>query len=273
MELKDILEIISHPFMRNAFIIGLLISVCSALLGVILVLKRYSLIGHGLADVGFMSTALAVSVGFGATYFSMIMLTICSFVIMYLSQNKKMAGDIAIGIFSTGALALGVIISKDNKSDIYSYMFGSILVTDKTDVILSIVISVIVLSLFLIFYNRLFLITVDETFAKASGINIEFYQFLISFLTALVVVVGMKVMGSLLISSLVIFPTVIAKKIATSFKKLVAISSVISVFCFVIGITYSHILNTPVGASIVFAYLVVLLVSHIFSGVFKAIKK
>lgn len=275
VELKEIFQMLSYPFVIRAFIVGILVSLCAALLGVILVLKRYSLIGHGLADVGFASLAIASVLGISSIYISMPIITVCSFFIMYLSQNKKIHGDVAIGIFSTGALALGVLITSMKKgfnADIYSYMFGSILAINQSDVILSVFLSLVVLVLFSICYNRLFLVTVDESFARASGINVNLYQFLISFLTALTVVLGMRMMGTLLISSLVIFPAVIAKKIANSFKNLILLSAIISSLCFILGIWFSIVWGIPTGASIVVINILLLLLVSAFEYIFKIVK-
>jgi len=256
----------SYNFIIRALIVGILVSLCAALLGVILVLKRYASIGHGLADVGFASISLALAMKIPPFYVSMPIVIMCSFFIMYISQNQKIHGDIAIGVFSTGALALGVIItsfSRGFNADVYSYMFGSILAVSKFDVFLGITLSAVVLGLFIFFYNRLFLVTIDENFAKASGINTVFYQFLISFLTSLTIVLGIRIMGTLLISSLIIFPAIIAKKLVNSFKFLTILSAVISIFCFVAGLICSFLFNIPAGASIVSVNLVLLLLINI----------
>ena len=250
----SIFELFSYPFIIRALIVGTLVSACASLLGVILVLKRYSLIGHGLSDVGFASLSLALAFSLPPLLIAPPIMIIASFIIMYVSQNKKLNGDVAIGIFSTGALALGVIVTSMTKGfnvDVYGYMFGSILAMNQSDVFMSIVLAAIVLVVFVIFYNRLFLITLDENFARSSGINVMFYQFLISFLTAITVVLGMRMMGTLLISSLIIFPAFIAKKLSRSFKGLMFISMFISVFCFVLGIILSFEFNIPTGAGIV----------------------
>ena len=241
MKMLEILNLFSYPFIIKAMIVGILVSICASLLGVILTLKKYSLIGHGLSDVGFAALSL----------------------------------DIAIGIFSTGSLALGVTItalSKGFNSDVYSYMFGSILSMTTPDVISSIILSIIILSVFITFYNRLFLITCDESFAKACGIHVEFYQFLISFLTAITVVLGMRMMGTLLISSLIIFPAVSAKKIVKSFKALMILSALISVFCFVSGIVISFCFNIPTGASIVLANIALMVIISV-CGHFMSIRR
>lgn len=148
-------------------------------------------------------------------------------------------------------------------------MFGSILAMTKSDVILSLVLSIFLIIVYIIFYNRLFLISFDEKFAKSSGINVTFYQFLIALITALVVVLGMRMMGTLLISSLIVFPAIIAKKITNSFKELVILSCITSIICFLAGILVSFYINLPAGASIVLVYIILLLIVHIFKSVFK----
>lgn len=272
MNINEVINILSYPFIWRAIIVGILISLSASLLGSILVLKRYSLIGHGLADVGFASLSLAMAIGVSPIYISTPILIIASFVIMYFSQNKKINGDIAIGIFSTSALSFGVIItalSNGFNMDVYSYMFGSILAMTQNDVIISIILSFIVISIFILFYNRLFIITSDEDFAKAIGINITFYQFLVSFLTALTIVIGMRMMGTLLISSLIIFPTVIARKFVSSFKHLVILSALFSIFCFILGMILSFLFNIPTGAGIVFIDIITLLISCFLNAIFR----
>jgi zinc transport system permease protein len=251
-----LIEIAQYPFVIRAFAAGILISLCAALLGVILVLKHYSLIGHGLADVGFAAMSIATAFGLSPMIVSVPAVIIASFIIMAYSQKKGIAGDAALGTVAAASLAVGIIITSIKKgfnTDVYNLMFGSILAMSFADIIISLVLAVIVIGLFILFYNRIFLITVDETFASASGINVTLYQFLISFLTALTVVVGMKMMGTLLISSLVIIPAVTAKKISRSFKSLVINASVISVICFILGMCASVLFNIPTGAGIVAA--------------------
>ena len=165
-----------------------------------------------------------------------------------------------------GALAIGVIITALTggfSTDSYNYMFGSILAMTASDVILSVALSIILIIIYFIFYNRLFLISFDEKFAKASGINVTFYQFLIALITALVVVLGMRMMGTLLISSLIVFPAIIAKKLTNSFKGLALVSVITSIICFVLGIIISFYLNLPAGAAIVFIYIVLLIIVNI----------
>ena len=191
---------------------------------------------------------------------------ISAIIIMFISQKKGESADIIIALVATGALAIGVIITSATSgfgTDTYNYMFGSILAMTQSDVILSVIITVLSIGIYLVFYNRLFLVTFDEKYAKASGISVTFYQFLIALITALVVVVGMRMMGTMLISSLIVFPAIIAKKFTTSFKGLVVMSVITSILCFLIGIFTSFFLNMPTGAGIVLVYLVLLVISTI----------
>lgn len=254
--MAELINILSHPFMIRALVTGTAISFCAALLGVILVLKRYSMIGHGLADVAFAAVSLAVALGLSPSshiFVTLPVVVIASFVIMSLTR-KGGKGDVAIGMVSTGALSLGIIITRLAKGfnvDVYNYMFGSILASSDNDMLMSVILMCVVLIMFIVFYNRLFLITYDESFAEASGINVNFYQFLISFLTALTIVIGMRIMGTLLISSLIIFPAVTSRRMVKSFRSLVCLSAVVSVFCFLCGLFASYYLDLPTGASIV----------------------
>ena len=259
--------------MQRALICGTAISFCAALIGVILVLKKYSMIGHGLGEVGFASLSLALVLGLPEMYVAIPIVIIASFIILVISQKKGEAGDITIALVSTGALAFGVIITSLTKGfniDVYNYMFGSILTMTTKDVIISVVLSVILIIVYMFFYNRLFMITYDEKYAKVCGINITFYQFLIAFFTALVVVIGMRMMGTLLISSLIVFPAIIARKLTHSFKGMSVMSVAISILCFLFGLILSSLLNLPTGASIVMVYIFVLIFSSVWTRVIKS---
>jgi len=254
MTMTDLAEMFSYPFVTRALLVGALVSLCASLLGVVLVLKRYSMIGHALADVGFAALSIAMALGVSPLYVSMPILVLASFMIMAVSQRRGVSGDVAIGVTATGSLAVGVIVTAMTRGfniDVYNYMFGSILAMNKTDVLISVALSVTVIGLYALFYNSLFMVTCDEDYARASGVNITRYQFLIAFLTALTITVGMRMMGTLLISSLIIFPAVTARKLAVSFKAMVAASAVISVVCFTVGIAVSFMFNLPTGASVV----------------------
>ena len=262
--MNDIMNLLSYTFMQRAILCGIAISFSAALIGVILTLKNYSMIGHGLGEVGFAALALAVALNLPPIAVSIPIVIIAAIIIMFISQKKGESADIIIALVATGALAIGVIITAFTSgfgTDSYNYMFGSILAMNTGDVILSIVLTVLSIGIYIVFYNRLFLVTFDEKYAKTTGINVTFYQFLIALLTALVVVVGMRMMGTMLISSLIVFPAIIAKKFTTSFKGLVVMSVLTSVICFIIGIFTSFFLNMPTGAGIVLVYIILLAIS------------
>ena len=264
--MSDIMNLLSYTFMQRAILCGIAISFSAALIGVILTLKNYSMIGHGLGEVGFAALSLAVALNLEPITVSIPIVIIAAIVIMFISQKKGESADIIIALVATGALALGVIITSFTSgfgTDSYNYMFGSILAMNQKDVILSIILTVLSIGIYIVFYNRLFLVTFDEKYAKTTGINVTFYQFLIALLTALVVVVGMRMMGTMLISSLIVFPAIIAKKFTTSFKGLVVMSTLTSVICFIIGIFTSFFLNMPTGAGIVLVYIILLAINSI----------
>lgn len=265
-------ELLKYPFMQRAIVCGIAISFCAALIGVILVLKRYSMIGHGLGEVAFASLSLALVLGLPEMYIAIPIVIIASFIILIISQKQGESGDITIALVSAGALAFGVIITAISKGfniDVYNYMFGSILTMKLSDVIISVALSAVLILIYSIFYNRLFLITYDEKYAKVCGINVTFYQFLIALFTAIVVVIGMRMMGTLLISSLIVFPAVIARKLTKSFKGMSIMSIAISILCFIFGLIISTLLNLPTGASIVIVYIVVLLFTLVWKKIVK----
>ena len=264
--MSDIMNLLSYTFMQRAILCGIAISFSAALIGVILTLKNYSMIGHGLGEVGFAALALAVALNLPPIAVSIPIVIIAAIIIMFISQKKGESADIIIALVATGALAIGVIITAFTSgfgTDSYNYMFGSILAMNTGDVILSIILTVLSIGIYIAFYNRLFLVTFDEKYAKTTGINVTFYQFLIALLTALVVVVGMRMMGTMLISSLIVFPAIIAKKFTTSFKGLVVMSVLTSIVCFIIGIFTSFFLNMPTGAGIVLVYIILLAISTV----------
>ena len=270
--MNEILNLLSYTFMQRAILCGIAISFSAALIGVILTLKNYSMIGHGLGEVGFAALALALALNLPSIAVSIPIVIIAAIVIMIISQKKGESADIIIALVATGALAIGVIITSETSgfgTDSYNYMFGSILAMTQSDVILSVILSVLSIGVYLIFYNRLFLVTFDEKYAKATGISVTFYQFLIALITALVVVVGMRMMGTMLISSLIVFPSIIAKRFTTSFKGLVIMSVITSIICFLIGIFVSFFLNMPTGAGIVMVYIVLLAISTISGKILK----
>ncbi|MDR0311964.1 MAG: metal ABC transporter permease [Treponema sp.] len=257
---QEIFRMFSYAFLVRAVVVGALVSICAALLGVSLVLKRYSMIGDGLSHVGFGSLALATALNAAPLTVAIPVVVAAAFLLLRLSENSKIKGDAAIALISTGSLAVGVIIISQTtgmNTDVCNYLFGSILAMSKTDVYLSVALSIIVLVLFILFYNKLFAITFDETFAKTTGIKSDLYNMLIAFLTALTIVLGMRMMGALLISSLIIFPALSSMRILKKFKSVTVCSAVISILCFFIGVVISYLYATPTGASVVLINLII----------------
>jgi len=253
-------EMFSYAFLVRAFIVGALVSVCAALLGVSLVLKRYSMIGDGLSHVGFGSLALATALHTAPLSIAIPVVIAAAFLLLRLSENSKIKGDAAIALISTGSLAIGVIIISQTtgmNTDVCNYLFGSILAMAKADVYLSIALSVVVLVLFVLFYNKLFAITFDETFSRAAGIRTGLYNMLIAFLTALTIVLGMRIMGAMLISSLIIFPALSSMRVFKKFKSVTVCAAVISILCFFTGVVISYIYATPTGASVVLINIII----------------
>jgi len=262
--MNEIIELLSYSFIQRALICGIAVSFSAALIGVILVLKNYSMIGHGLGEVGFAALALAAALNLPVLSVSIPLVIIASIIIMIISQKKGEHGEIMVALVASGALAIGVIITAMTSgfgANTYNYMFGSILAMTPSDVILSVALAITSILIYSIFYNRLFMITFDEKFAKSSGISVNLYQFLVAILTAFIIVIGMRMMGTLLISSLIVFPCIIAKKTTVSFKGLVIMSGIISVICFCIGVVVSFYLDLPTGAVIVAIYYLLLGIS------------
>lgn len=269
-----IIEMFSYQFLVRAIVGGLLVSLCAALLGVSLVLKRYSMIGDGLSHVGFGALAIATAANVAPLEFAIPIVVAAAFLLLRISENSKIKGDAAIAIISTAALAIGIMVASMStglNTDINSYLFGSILSMSAEDVWLCIILSVIVLCLFVAFYNKIFAVTFDENFAKATGTKAGVYNMIIALLTALTIVVGMKMMGSLLISSLIIFPAITSMRVCKRFKTVMITSAIVSVVCFFVGIVISYMYSTPTGASIVIVNLGALILFSIASFVMRQV--
>ncbi len=247
-------ELLSYSFIIRALTVGVLVSLCSALLGVSLVLKRYSMIGDGLSHVGFGALSVAMVMNLAPLQVSMPVVVAAAFLLLRISENSKIKGDAAIALISSSSIAIGVIVTSltsGMNADVYSFLFGSILAMSKSDVFLSVILSIIVLLLFIFFYHKIFAVTFDENFARATGTKVGIYNMLIALLTAVTIVVGMRIMGSLLISSLIIFPALSSMRMFRSFRGVMITSAFISVFCFFWGVAASYAFDTPAGASIV----------------------
>ena len=258
-----LLSMFAYPFIVRAFVVGILVSLCAALLGVPLVLKRYSMIGDGLSHVSFGALAVAVACGWAPLSVSLPVVVIAALLLLRMTEKSRMGADAAIAVTSASALAIGVIVTSlttGMTTDVDSYMFGSILAMNSGDVALSAILCVSVLVLFILFYHKLFAITFDENFSRATGVKVGLYNTLLSVLTALTIVLGMRMMGAMLISSLVIFPALSAMRILKSFRSVVICAACISVVSFCVGLSASYLLSTPVGASVVIVNLAAFLI-------------
>lgn len=262
----------SYPFVRYAVIVGVLIALCSSLLGVTLVLKRFSFIGDGLSHVAFGAMAIAAVLNMANDLPLTLAVTVISAIILLKGgKNAKIKGDAAIAMISVGALAIGYLLlnlfsSSGNLSgDVCTTLFGStsILTLSKEKVILCAILSVIVIAVFVLLYNKIFAVTFDEDFATATGTKASRYNFCIAVITAVIIVLAMNLVGSLLISALVIFPALSAMRIAKSFKCVTVISAVISVICALLGLFIAIIFGTPVGSTIVVADIAAFIICYI----------
>lgn len=269
-ELFDKLQLyIQYPFVRNALIAGVLIALCSSLLGVTLVLKRFSFIGDGLSHVAFGAIAVAAVTHVTNQMILVLPVTIIAAVVLLAgSKKRKIKGDAAVAMISVGALAIGYMImnlwptSGNISKDVCTTLFGStsILTLKTFDVVLCVVLSVIVAAVFIIFYNKIFAVTFDENFAVATGTNAGAYNFLIAVIIAVIIVLAMNLVGSLLISALVIFPALSAMRVFKNFKAVTICSAVLSVVCALLGILISILFSTPVGSTIVTVDIVAFLI-------------
>jgi len=258
---------LTYPFMQRALIAGTLVSLCAALLGVPLVLKRYSMIGDGLSHVSFGALAIAVALGFTPLYFSIPVVILAAFFLLRLATNPRWNSDAAIAVMSASALAVGIIVisrTSGMTTDVDNYMFGSVLAMTWADVALSAVLSLAVLALFVLFYHKLFAVTFDESFSRATGLRVDWYNTLLAILTALTIVLGMRMMGAMLISSLVIFPALTAMRVFGTFRSVTICAAAVSGVNFLLGMVLSYVFETPSGASVVVVDLVVFL---LFCGV------
>lgn len=258
--IETIIEMMSFSFMQRAVLVGLMVSLCAALLGVSLVLKRYSMIGDGLSHVGFGIVTVCAAFGYATPlYIAIPGVAICAIVLLKIGNEKKLKSDSAIALISSAALAIGVAVTSVTtgmNTDVCNFMFGSVLSIGKLEVKLSIVISVVVLLLFIVYYRKLFSVTFDEDFARASGLKVNRYTTIIAVLTALIIVIGMRVMGVMLISSIIIFPALTSMRLFKSFKSVIVSSGIVSVIAFLIGIYLSYLYNVSTGAAIVLVNLV-----------------
>ena len=249
-------EMFTYPFILRAFVVGILVALCAALLGVPLVLKRYSMIGDGLSHVSFGALSIALACGWAPLPVSIPVVILAALGLLRMTEKSRMGADAAIAVVSASALAIGVVVTSlttGMTTDVDSFMFGSILAMDRADVTLSVLLCAAVLVLYVLFYHRLFAITFDESFARATGVRVGLYN----------TVLSMRMMGAMLISSLIIFPALTAMNLLRSFRGVVLCAAGLSVVCFCVGLTGSYLWSTPVGATVVLVNLAVFLLSRI----------
>lgn len=256
-----ILELLQYPFMVRALVVGILISICASLLGTSLVLKRYSMIGDSLSHVGF--AALAVSYAF---YLDPLVVSIpvtmgAAFLLFELKESMRIKGDAATALLCSSALAVGVLVislTRGMNTDVCNYMFGSILAMSSADVWLTLAAGSLIIFLYILFYHPLFAVTFDESFATASGVRSHFYHLVLALMTAVTIVLGMRMMGALLISSLIVFPAITAMQICHRYLTTIEASTLVGLVCFLVGITLSYALSIPTGPCIVLINLIAL---------------
>jgi len=270
--MSNLLEMFSYTFMVRALIVGVLIALCSALVGVPLVLRKNSMIGDGLSHVAFGAFAIATVLGFAPVEFAIPVVILSSFFILRLSENSKIHGDAAIAIVSASALAIGtfaVSVVKGINVDLNSYLFGSILSLGESDVLISIILSIAVLALYILSYHKIFALTFDQKFAQSIGVRVGVYNAIFAVLCSVVAVLGMRLMGALLISSLIIFPTLSGSQIFKTFKSVVISGVFISSISFVLGLVISYLCSTPTSSTIVLVSLAIFLLAKLLSSIKK----
>lgn len=257
-----------YGFLWKAIIVGVAIALSSSFLGSFLVLKRFSMIGESLAHVSFAAIAIALFTQTSTLWVSLILVSIVSIFILRLSEKTALHGDAAIGLIASTAMAIGTLLSSIGRGfnvDLFSYLFGNILLIDTTDVILSVAVSVIVVGLVVLFYPDLFAVTYDQDYAMVSGIKTERLNYLLAILTAITIVVGIRAIGTLLISSLIIFPTVTALQFARGFKGTIISAALLSVTTVLIGLLASFVLDLPSGSTIVVMNSIVFVIVYVYT--------
>lgn len=272
----------TFPFVRYALAVGILIALCSSLLGVTLVLKRFSFIGDGLSHVAFGAMSIAAILQIkNEMPLVMVITVICAILLLRTGQNAKIKGDSAIAMISVGSLALGYLMmnlfgtSSNLSGDVCSTLFGStsILTLSQSEVWLCAAISLAVIAIYVFFYNKIFAVTFDEAFAKATGVRAERYNLLIAVVIAVIIVLAMNLVGSLLISALIIFPALSAMRLCKSFLSVTVFSAVVSVLCAAVGILISILAGTPVGSTIVAVQIVIFGLCSLISATFGGMNK
>ena len=270
---EKLADYMAYPFVQYAFVVGILIALCAALIGVPLVLKRFSFIGDGLSHVAFGAVALASVLSIGNDMLLVIPMTIVfAIILLRAGQNTKIKGDAMVAMLSVGSLGVGYLLmnvfntSSNLSGDVCATLFGStsILTLTSAEVLLCIILSIVVLGVFVLFYNKIFAVTFDENFATASGIKANVYNLFMAVIAAIIIVLAMNLVGSLLISALIIFPALSAMRSFKSFKQVIIFSAIYAVVCTAMGLIISIIAGTPVGATIVTIDIMAFLICYVF---------
>lgn len=247
-------EMLSYSFLVRAFIVGILVSLCASLLGSSLVLKRYAMIGDGLSHVGFAALAIAYPLGIAPLSLAIPVCVLTAFVLLQVKESAAIKGDAVLAMVCSGSLAVGVMVvslSRGMNTEVDNYLFGSILAMKQSDMWISLVLALVVLLLYVLFYHRIFAVTFDEQFAQAVGVDVKRYEMVLAVLAAVTVVLGMRMMGSLLISCLIVFPSLSAMRVTRRFWTTVLLAGGIGVTGFLIGLVFSFLHAVPTGACIV----------------------
>jgi zinc transport system permease protein len=253
----DFLNYLTYDYVQRALLVGFLVALCAALLGVVLILKRFSMIGDGLSHVGFGAMALALALHWVPMALAMPVVMVVAFFLLRLSENSRIKGDTAIAMISSASLAIGLLLAGSANVNINSFLFGNIYTMDKGDAVLGTVLALVVLGIYGFFYHTVFAVTFDEDFVAAAGAPVGLYKTVIGMMAAVIIVVGMRIMGALLISSLIIFPGVTAMRLRGSFRGAVGSAAVISVVNFLVGMMASIVWNLQPGPSIVLVHTIV----------------
>lgn len=263
-----LLSLFTYKFAARAIFAGTAVSLCAALIGVVLTLRRSSMLGDGLSHTAFAAVVIAAATGWSPYWASLIITLAAAFLILRIKPGH--GGDTAVAVISVSSLAVGMLVISQNSGlnvNMNEYLFGSILSMSRTDVFVAIGLSVFVLAVFLLCRRVIFSMTFDEGFCKACGVKTEFYKNLIAVLTAVIVVMGMRIVGALLMTNLLIYPAVSSMKLLRSFKGVLICSACVSVFCFLLGIVTSCVLGTPAGAGIVVMNIIVYAVVSVFNAI------
>lgn len=255
--MSGVFSMFSFTFMQRALVAGGIVAICAALLGVSLVLRRYSMIGDGLSHVGFGAVSVATALGLAPLWVAVPVVMLAAVLLLRIRENSRTQGDAAIAMLSTASLAVGVLAMAGKNTDVYNYMFGSILAVRADEMWLCIGLGILLIAFFVFFSDRIFSLTFDETFARATGQRIGWVKMALSLFTAVTVVLGMRLMGTLLISALILFPTMSAMRLCRRFTAVTVAAAVISAVCFVGGLCISYWLNLAPGATVVAVNLIV----------------